>query len=67
MNGIEHVRGVVGPVTTVQAPKRTREEAAEMVLRSMVGDMRRQGWTFSNDVANEMVARLKKEILQRVY
>ena len=24
----------------------------------------RQGWTLSNDAANEMVARLKKEILQ---
>jgi hypothetical protein len=30
----------------------------------MVADMRRQGWTLSNDAANEMVARLKKEILQ---
>ena len=49
---------------TIQAPNRTREQAAEMVLRSMVADMRRQGWTLSNDAANEMVERLKKEILQ---
>ena len=49
---------------TVQAPTRTREEAAEMVLRSMVADMRRQGWTLSNDQADEMVARIRKEILQ---
>jgi hypothetical protein len=43
---------------------RTREQTAEMVLRSMVADMRRQGWALSNDAADEMVARLKKEILQ---
>jgi uncharacterized membrane protein YebE (DUF533 family) len=48
---------------TVQAPKRTREEAAEMVLRSMVADMRRQGWSLSNESADQMVAKLSAEIL----
>lgn len=46
-------------------PKRTRAQAAELVLRSMIADMRRQGWTLSDDQADEMVARLRKEILQR--
>jgi hypothetical protein len=59
-----HVNGAIDSDDTVQAPKRTREEAAEMVLRSMVADMRRQGWTLSNDQADEMVARIRKEILQ---
>ena len=48
---------------TVQVPTRTREEAAEMVLRSMVADMRQQGWTLSNDQADEMVASIREEIL----
>ena len=46
-----------------QAPKRTREEAAKMVLRSMVADMRRQGWSLSNEAADQMVAKLSAEIL----
>ena len=43
--------------------KRTREEAAKMVLRSMVADMRRQGWSLSNEAADQMVAKLSAEIL----
>jgi hypothetical protein len=39
------------------------EEAAEMVLRSMVADMRRQGWSLSNESADQMVAKLSAEIL----
>ena len=41
----------------------TREEAAKMVLRSMVADMRRQGWSLSNEAADQMVAKLSAEIL----
>lgn len=37
-----------------------------MVLRSMVADMRRQGWTLSNDQADEMVARIRKEIGEKM-
>lgn len=44
------------------ALKRTREEAAEMVLYSMVADMRRQGWTLTDEQATSMVDRIKKEI-----
>ena len=39
------------------------EEAAKMVLRSMVADMRRQGWSLSNEAADQMVAKLSAEIL----
>jgi len=58
-----HVNGAIDSDDTVQAPKRTREEAAEMVLRSMVADMRRQGWSLSNESADQMVAKLSAEIL----
>ena len=34
-----------------------------MVLRSMVADMRRQGWSLSNEAADQMVAKLSAEIL----
>lgn len=59
-----HNNGAVDLEAPTPAPKRTREESAEMVLRSMVADMRRQGWTLSNQAADELVERLKKEILQ---
>ena len=37
--------------------------AATGVLRSMVADMRRQGWSLSNESADQMVAKLSAEIL----
>lgn len=54
---------MIDPEVPAPAPKRTREEAAEIVLRSMVADMRRQGWTLSDEQATSMVDRIKKEIL----
>lgn len=58
-----HNNGAVDLEQPATAPRRTREEAAELVLRSMVADMRRQGWTLSDEQATSMVDRIKKEIL----
>lgn len=58
-----HRNGAIDSEQPAPVQKRTREEAAEMVLRSMVADMRRQGWTLSDNQANEMVAHIRAEIL----
>lgn len=45
--------------------KRTKEEAAELVLRAMIADMRRQGWTISDAEADEKVRRMKAALLSK--
>jgi len=51
---------------TEEKMQRTKEESAELVLRSMVADMRRQGWTISNQDAENMVASIKSQLLNDI-